>query len=370
MAGISADVWFAVGAPVSVSVMYALAPNALPPGAYCTTIVQVLPAVITKPLTQVPPVIENAPAAGPDALVTVGVALSVMDVARLFVTVTVPLWVLVLAGVDDNAGLGLLNVTDVGAFTVNGTVPVGPADPITDMVLAPDVVVAGMVQFAVTVVKVGVPVIAQVMAVPAPPMTFTPVAPARPVPVMVTGTVAPCAPLFGLMPLSVGANTVKLVVAVRPFAVTVTVRAVGAAELEMVKDVVMVVAVAVKAFTVTPVPDTVIEVVPARLVPLMVTFTVCPRSALLGVIPFTALMVGEAGAAPPNSNAPASMFGLPASGLTWPRKSSFGASTYAVLEGAAALQPAGLPAGHGGTMSTVPEELDAGAQLPSSGPLP
>ena len=131
------------------------------------------------------------------------------------------------------------------------------------------------------------------------------------VPVRVTGTVMFARPRFtdaGLMVVSVGASTVKVVVAVRPVEVTVTVRAPAAAVAEMVKDVVICVAVAVKAFTPTPVPDTVMEVVPARLVPLMVTLTVCPRSALLGVIPLTALMVGGAGAAPPNSNAPASMF--------------------------------------------------------------
>jgi hypothetical protein len=149
------------------------------------------------------------------------------------------------------------------------------------------------------------------------------------VPVKVTGTVMAAKPRFtdaGLIVVSVGASTVKVVVAVRPVEVTVTVRAVAAAELEMANVVVMVVAVAVKAFTATPVPDTVTEVVPARFVPLMVTATVCPRSALLGVIPLTELMVGGTGVTPPNSKAPASMFGLPASGRTWPRKSSFGAS--------------------------------------------
>lgn len=105
----------------------------------------------------------------------------------------------------------------VGPCTVNVTVLVVPFGVTTRMDLAPADAFAGMVQPAVTVVKFGVPVMAQVTAPPVPPMTCTAVAPVRSLPVRVTATGEPAAePEVGLIDVSEGPSTVNVTVAVKP----------------------------------------------------------------------------------------------------------------------------------------------------------
>ena len=72
----------------------------------------------------------------------------------------------------------------------------------------------------------------------------------------------------------------------------------------------------------TPLPLTLIAVVPIRLVPVKVTATVVPRAPKFGLIE---LSVGT-GLMPWNSTAPTSNpFGWDGSGLGLPKKSAFGA---------------------------------------------
>src|SRR5579863_8421707 len=135
----------------------------------------------------------------------------------------------------------------VAPFTVNDSVlvvPPGVFGVVTEMDLAPGDALTGMVQFAVTTVKLGVPVMAQVMAPPVPPVTFTAVAPVRSLPFRVSATVDPTPPEAGLGgAASDGPFTVNVVVAVAPpVTVSVTVRAVSAAAAAIVKVAVTVVA--------------------------------------------------------------------------------------------------------------------------------
>ena len=84
-----------------------------------------------------------------------------------------------------------------GATTVNVSALLVPGAE-TEMAWVPSVTVDAMTQLEVSVVGVVVPVIVQVIPVPA----FTAVAAVRLVPVRVIGTVAPCATLVGLMEIS------------------------------------------------------------------------------------------------------------------------------------------------------------------------
>ena len=113
------------------------------PGAYRTVIVQLPPAATTVPEAQVPPVIEKVPPAKP-TLPIVGFAVSVSDrfAPVGLLTVIVPFFVVVLAGVDVNTGVGALIVT--AAVSKASDVPFNvevcvPAASVTDMVagLAP-----------------------------------------------------------------------------------------------------------------------------------------------------------------------------------------------------------------------------------------
>ena len=90
----------------------------VPDGAYCTIIVHVPVGATTVPFAQVPPVIEKAP--GPRTLVTMGAAVSVNEPAfapvAVLVTVIVPVFVVVVAGVVVNDGVGaeMLTVATLG----------------------------------------------------------------------------------------------------------------------------------------------------------------------------------------------------------------------------------------------------------------
>jgi hypothetical protein len=135
-----------------------------------------------------------------------------------------------------------------------------------------------MVQFAVTVVAVGVPVIAQVTPLAD---TFTAVAPVRLVPVRVTPTfllpMVGCTADVGEIEVSVGAgtdaSTVNVwVLLVPPGVVTLTVWAPSVAVDVIVQFAVTVVAIGVPVIAqVTPLADTVTAVAPVRLVPVRVS---------------------------------------------------------------------------------------------------
>jgi len=104
--------------------------------------------------------------------------------------------------------------------------------------------------------------------------------------------------------------------------VTLTVLAERVAVFEIVKVVVTVVELTVKAPTVIPVPDTFTDVAPVRFVPVKVTGTMVPRAPDVGAIEVS---VGGPVATPPvNSTAPASTALLPF--LEVPKKSRLGAS--------------------------------------------
>jgi hypothetical protein len=127
------------------------------------------------------------------------------------------------------------NTVNVGVFAPTVVVPIGVVT-LTCLVVAGAVVV--MAQFAVTVVTVGVPVIVQETPAVEAPMVTT-VAPVRPLPVRVTGTVEPRIPEVGEIEANVGpwtANVSGLVPPAGVFGVkTVTVLAVVVAVVVITK---------------------------------------------------------------------------------------------------------------------------------------
>src|SRR5690348_9292466 len=118
------------------------------------------------------------------------------------------------------------------------------------------------------------------------PVTTTPFVPLKPVPVKVTRTLVPSAPVAGAMDVSTGPNTVKGNELVVPLGVvTLTVLALISALAEILKVVVMV----CKSTTVIgpmstpgPVIETLVPV-GAKFVPVSVTGKEVPRKALPGV---------------------------------------------------------------------------------------
>jgi hypothetical protein len=105
--------WVAVPAApakVSVSVTCPVAVVTLPPPEYCTPIVQLAPAATAKPDTHRVPdpgaTIVKFLVAGPVSFVTVGLEASVIVAPLLLVTVIVPEWAVVLAGVVKREGAG------------------------------------------------------------------------------------------------------------------------------------------------------------------------------------------------------------------------------------------------------------------------
>ena len=107
-----------VGVPVTVTVPVRAVVE--PPAAYCTMIVQlgVVELRVVVPV-QVPPALEN-----PELPVTVGVAVNANEVpvAPLYVTVTVPVSVPVLAVAGFNAGTGPVRASRVATpVPVNNT---------------------------------------------------------------------------------------------------------------------------------------------------------------------------------------------------------------------------------------------------------
>jgi len=123
----------AVVAPVSVRVICAV-DAAVPDGTYRTITVQLLPALTVAPDVQVPPVIEKVPA--PAVFVMVGAAVMWSGPAfapvAVLLTVMVPVFVVVLAGVVVSTGAGVENAT-VAPVTRNDTALVVPSGVVTVM---------------------------------------------------------------------------------------------------------------------------------------------------------------------------------------------------------------------------------------------
>src|SRR5256885_10915805 len=141
-----------------------------------------------------------------------------------------------------------------------------------------------------------------------------------------TPATVPSVPLVAAVKVNVpcgAASTVNVtVLLVPPGVVTLTVLAPSAAVPVMVKVVVTVVEVRVKAPALTPVPDMVAAVAPVRFVPVKVTGTVVPRAPDVGAIEVS--VGGPVVIAPVNSTAPASTALL--AFLEVPKKSVGGAS--------------------------------------------
>ncbi len=108
------------------------------------------------------------------------------------------------------------------------------------------------------------------------------------VPVSVTGTVAPCAPLFGLMEVRVGAAGVTAKVTallVPPEVVTVTLAVPRAAVGAILKSaVIWVELITLTLLTVTPELLTFTVAGETKLVPVSVTGTVAPCAPLVGLV--------------------------------------------------------------------------------------
>lgn len=174
---------------------------------------------------------------------------------------------------------GVLEVS-VGTAIVSLVVGLPPFGVATVTVLAPAAALAKDVQFVVTVDAVTVPVDVGVVQVTPVPEKVTAVAPSRSAPVMVTVVAVVLRRSgFGLIELMDGASTVNapLSVIVPPGATTVTLREVRAAVTVIVNVAVIVVEVVETMFAVTPVPEIVTWLAPARFVPVIVTVSEVPR---------------------------------------------------------------------------------------------
>ena len=212
----------------------------------------------------------NGPAVGPVAvLLTVMVA---------FLVVVKPVFMAGDGAENATVADNTWNVTGLG---VPLAVPPG-VDTVTVLAVVPAAAV--ITQLAFTVIAVGAPVIVQVTPVPD---TLTAVTPAKPLPVIVTGTVVPRTPVFGLIEVSDGASTVKSTTLLGDgFAVlTVTNLVLRVAFAAIVNVAVTVESLTItKLLTATPVPDTAMVFVVLRLVPVNVTFTALPRAPEVGLI--------------------------------------------------------------------------------------
>src|SRR5579871_1439845 len=229
---------------------------------------------MTVPSPQVPPAtIENVP--GPETWVMPGAVLRVTEPVRVLVTVMIPVSVAVLAVVGASVGLGALKVSEP-ATSVQVLAALVPAGLVTVTFRLPSEALDGTENVALICVSLTTVNELTVTAVPVPLVMLTAVAPVKSTPIRTTGTRIVDVPRLadgGAMEVRVVPSTVNVVVAEKPLALTVTVCAPSGALTAMVKVVVMVVAVVVRAPTVMPVPA-VTDVTPARFVPLMVTDTV------------------------------------------------------------------------------------------------
>jgi hypothetical protein len=273
-----------------------------PPGAYCTLTVQLWPGLSTVVAVHVVPVarIVKLEPAGPAVFTTAGAAVNVSGPAvapvAVFVTVTVPLLVSVLAGVVVNAGVGPLN-PKVPPVTVKVTVLlVPPPATVTLTVWPPVVAPGGMLSVAVTCVPAAFALTPVAVMAPAPaPDTLTVVTPLRPAPLIVTGSaVFPRAPEFGVIELTNGptVNGTVLVGGPAPAGkVTLMFLTPNVAVAEILSRAVMLVeefTTKLPAASVTPPVRPPNPVAPVRFVPTRFTVTpvapVLPRKPTFGVM--------------------------------------------------------------------------------------
>ena len=296
----------AVATPVSAIVTCAVeVRDPVVGGTYCTIIVQVAPGASTVPDAQVPPVTVKAPV--PVTLFTTGAAVSVSGPAFApvaeFLRVTVPDFVVPLAGVLVKAGAGPVNA-GVPPVTVKGKVLLVPPGVVMPRFLTPSGAVLEIFKVAVTwVAETTVRLVTGI----SPPIPVMAKAPVRLVPLKVTVTAVPRAPEVGVIDVNVGgggAVTVKVTGLLTPPGVeTVTFLAVAAAVTAIVNVAVTEVALTgTRLLTVIPVPDTLTAKAPVRFVPVRVTGTTVPRRPVFGEMEMS---VG-APAVLMNSTAPAS----------------------------------------------------------------
>ena len=159
---------------------------------------------------------------------------------------------------------------------MNGRVLVFPIGVATPIFLIPVVAVLDTLRVAVIVLEFTTVKVPAANETP-PPSPFNPVAPVRFAPVMVTGTanvpVAGCVAEFGLIAVRVAPSTVNgTVLLVPPAVVMLTVLAVSAAVVEMVKFTFAVVGLrTVRPLTVMPLPTPLMAVVPVKPLPKRLT---------------------------------------------------------------------------------------------------
>jgi hypothetical protein len=196
---------------------------------------------------------------------------------------------------------GVIDVSFAGTVTVKFTVLVVAPGTLTLTVLAPVVAVFAIPKVAVTVVSFTA--VNAVTVIPVPD-TFKDVAPVKPVPLSVTGTLLPRSAEFGLIDESTSLVTVKVtVLLVPPGVVTLTVLAFAVAFADMVNVAVIVPSfTTVIPLTVTPLPETLIDEASLSPVPAIVIATAVPWRPDAGLID---LRTGT-GIAPWYSTAPAS----------------------------------------------------------------
>ena len=176
----------------------------------------------------------------------------------------------------------------VAPCTVNAILPLVPPGVVTLTFLAVSAAVAEIVNVVVAVVAfvtVTVPTVT-----PPPEMATVVPAAVKFVPVSVTGTAVPRTPVLGTIDASVGTAGLTIVngtVLLAPpgVVVTLTFLAVRPAPAAIAKFALTVVSLTTaRPLTVTPPPDTVIAVVPARPLPVRVSGMVVPRAPDVGEI--------------------------------------------------------------------------------------
>src|SRR6266566_8745729 len=120
----------------------------VPPGLYCTTIVQLAPGLMLEPDAHVPPVIEKTPAAGPAVLTTAGAAVrtSAPLAAAALLTVMVPVLMLVPPVLSAGEGAEMVGVAPV---MVNVAALLVPPVVVTVTFLTPRVGLRAIVNVAV-----------------------------------------------------------------------------------------------------------------------------------------------------------------------------------------------------------------------------
>jgi hypothetical protein len=183
-------------------------------------------------------------------------------------------------------------VGTAGAATVKPTVFVAPMGVVTLTFQVVRAAPAVMVNVAVT--SESFITVSALTVMPAPTPVIA-VAPVSPLPINVTGTLAPWLPVLGEIEVNIAPTTVNVWLLLVPLTVfTLTVLAVSPVPVVMVNVVVRVVEfTTVIAPTVKPAPET-LTVVPVvvKLVPVRVTGTDVPRWPLVGLIEAS---VGAAG---------------------------------------------------------------------------